>query len=85
MQMKQNMTDREYLDDVLLTSKTMSELYHFAVQESSTENVHCNFKNILNDALDMQHQIFCVMEQKGWYAPAEAPQPQIEQVKQKFQ
>lgn len=85
MQMKQNMTDREYIDDVLLTSKTMSELYHFAVQESSTENVHCNFKNILNDALDMQHQIFCIMEQKGWYSPTEAPQPQIEQVKQKFQ
>ena len=85
MQMKQNMTDREYLDDVLMTSKTISSLYHYAVQESSTENVHNNFKNILNDSLDMQHGIFCIMEQKGWYSLPEAPQPQIDQVKQKFQ
>ena len=82
---KQNMTDREYIDDVLLTSKTASELYHFAVQESSTEDVHCNFKNILNESLDMQHEIFCVMEQKGWYAPTQAQKQQIDQVKQKFQ
>ncbi|MBE7063705.1 MAG: spore coat protein [Ruminococcaceae bacterium] len=84
MAAKQNMTDREYMDDILLTSKTVSNLYHYAVQESPTESVHCEFKTILNQSLDMQHNIYTVMEQKGWYTTTEAPAQQIDQVKNKF-
>lgn len=84
MAAKQNMTDREYMDDILLTSKTMSNLYHYAVQESPTENLHSEFKTILNQSLDMQHDIYSVMEQKGWYTTSEAQAQQINQVKNKF-
>ncbi len=84
MAAKQNMSDREYMDDILLTSKTMSNLYHYAVQESPTENLHSEFKTILNQSLDMQHDIYNVMEQKGWYTATEAPAQQIDQVKNKF-
>jgi len=84
MAAKQNMTDREYMDDILLTSKTVSNLYHYAVQESPTESVHCEFKTILNQSLDMQHNIYTVMEQKGSYTTTEAPAQQIDQVKNKF-
>lgn len=83
-EIKQNMSDREYMDDILLTSKTLSAMYHYAVQESSTNDVHTNFKNILNDSLDMQHRIFSQMEQKGWYNMQPAPQNEVDQVKQKF-
>ena len=84
MAAKQNMSDREYMDDILLTSKTMSGLYHYAVQESPTENLHAEFKTILNQSLDMQHDIYNLMEQKGWYQTQEAPAQQINQVKTKF-
>lgn len=84
MAAKQNMTDREYMDDILLTSKTMSSLYHYAVQESPTESVHNEFKTILNQSLDMQHSIYNIMEQKGWYTASPAPEQQINQVKTKF-
>ena len=84
MAAKQNMTDREYMDDILLTSKTMSNLYHYAVQESPTENLHSEFKTILNQSLDMQHDIYSIMEQKGWYTTSEAQAQQINQVKNKF-
>ena len=84
MAAKQNMTDREYMDDILLTSKTMSSLYHYAVQESPTGNLHAEFKTILNESLDMQHDIYNIMSQKGWYQTETAPQQQIEQVKTKF-
>ncbi|MBE7024977.1 MAG: spore coat protein [Ruminococcaceae bacterium] len=84
MAAKQNMTDREYMDDILLTSKTMSGLYHYAVQESPTESVHTEFKTILNQSLDMQHEIYSLMEQKGWYTTTEAPTQQVDQVKNKF-
>ncbi len=84
MAAKQNMTDREYMDDILLTSKTLSNLYHYAVQESPTDNLHYEFKNILNQSLEMQHNIYSVMTDKGWYQTTEAPQQQINQVKTKF-
>ncbi len=81
---KQNMTDREYMDDILLTSKTMSSLYHYAVQESPTETLHAEFKTILNESLDMQHDIYNVMQQKGWYTTEAAEAQKINQVKTKF-
>lgn len=84
MPAKMNMTDKEYIDDVLLTSKTISNLYHYAVQESSTEDLHYSFKDILNQSLEMQHQLYSVMEQKGWLTTAEAQPQQINQVKTKF-
>lgn len=84
MAAKQNMTDREYMDDILLTSKTMSNLYHYAVQESPTESLHNEFKTILNQSLDMQHNIYNIMQQKGWYTTSPAPEQQINQVKTKF-
>lgn len=84
MAAKQNMTDREYMDDILLTSKTMSSLYHYAVQESPTEKLHSEFKTILNQSLDMQHDIYNLMEQRGWYTTQAAPQQEINQVKTKF-
>ena len=84
MPAKQNMTDREYMDDILLTAKTMSGLYHYAVQESPTEALHNEFKTILNESLDMQHKVYNVMEQKGWYQTQAAPEQQINQVKTKF-
>ncbi len=84
MPAKQNMTDREYMDDILLTAKTMSGLYHYAVQESPTEGLHNEFKALLGKSLDMQHTVYNVMQQKGWYQTQEAPQQQINQVKTKF-
>ena len=84
MPAKQNMTDREYMDDVLLTSKTLSNLYHSAVTESSTDEVHYSFKDVLNQSLEMQHHLFGVMTQKGWYSPDAAEQNKINQTKTKF-
>jgi len=83
--MKVNMTDREYMEDVLLTSKTLTGLYHYATQESSTVDLHNQFKNNLNSALNMQHNIYSTMQQNGWYPQQQAQQEQICQIKTKFQ
>ena len=84
MQAKPNMTDREYMDDILLTSKTISNLYHYAVQESPTDELHYQFKDILNQSLEMQHQIFSVMQQKGWYKNEVADTQKINTAKNNF-
>lgn len=84
MPAKPNMTDREYMEDILLTAKTLTGLYHYAVQESSTEQLHNEFKKNLNETIIMQHDIYKAMQQNGWYPQQQAPQDQIQQVKTKY-
>ena len=84
MPAKTNMTDKEYMEDVMLTAKTLTSLYHYATQEASTQSLHSEFQKNLNDTLKMQHDIFSTMEQNGWYPQQQADQAQINQVKTKF-
>ncbi|MDR0821469.1 MAG: spore coat protein [Oscillospiraceae bacterium] len=78
------MTDKEYMQDLLLTSKTLTGLYHYATQESCTEPLHSQFKQNLNETLDVQSNIFTTMQQNGWYQTSQAPVQQVSQVKSKF-
>ena len=78
------MTDKEYIEDILLTSKTLTGMYHYATQESSTEGLHNQFKCNLNDSIAMSHRIFASMQQNGWYPQQQAQQQQIQQVKSKY-
>lgn len=82
--MNKTMSDKELMTDILTSEKALSALYHYAVQESSSEPLHCDFKNILNDALQDQNNVFKSMEQKGWYPMEQAPQQQVDKVKNKF-
>lgn len=84
MAAKQNMGDREYMEDILLTAKTLTGLYHYATQEASTQQVYSQFKTNLNETINMQHEIYDTMKQKGWYPQQQAQQAQIQQVKTKF-
>ncbi|MDR0914961.1 MAG: spore coat protein [Oscillospiraceae bacterium] len=83
-QTPQPMGDKEYMQDILLTSKTLVGLYHYATQESSTEQLHNQFQSNLNDTLNMQHNIFAAMEKNGWYQTQQAEQEQVNQVKSKY-
>lgn len=84
MPQNQTMTDREYMEDILLTAKTLTGLYHYATQEASTEQLHTQFKTNLNDTISMQHNIYSTMQQNGWYPQQQAEQQQVQQVKTKF-
>ena len=53
--------------------------------ESSTQEVHCAFKEALNTSLDIQNKIYNLMKEKGWYQTQEVDQMQLASVKQKFQ
>lgn len=84
MPAKQQMSDREYMEDLLLTAKTLTGVYHYATQEASTESLFNQFKTNMNEAVMMQHNIYSVMEQKGWYPQQQAQQEQIQQLKTKY-
>lgn len=79
------MGDQAILENLLLMEKGVCDLYmHGAIESAGTQNVHEAFQNALNDSLCMQGDLYQAMTMKGWVTPEQAPQQQMNQVKQKF-
>ena len=78
------MDDKCIMENILLTTKGVCDLYMHGAIESATPNVHQTFKTALSDALTMQDNIYKQMSAKGWYTNETVPQTKIDQVKQKY-
>ena len=78
------MNDQAIMENLLLTTKGVCDLYMHGAIESSDQNVHRAFDTALGDSLDMQDGIYRMMAAKGWYTTQQADQQQIDQVRQKF-
>lgn len=78
------MNDQAIMENLLLTTKGVCDLYLHGAIESATPNVNQTFDAALNESLTIQDQIYQKMAAKGWYPNQQAPQQQIDQVRQKF-
>lgn len=78
------MDDKCVMENILLTTKGVCDLYMHGTIESSTADVHTAFNTALNNSLKMQDEIYKKMAAKGWYPAQQVQQQQIEQVKQKY-
>ena len=78
------MNDKCVMENLLNVTKGACDLYMHGSIESSTANVHQAFTSALNETLCMQDSIYKQMSEKGWYQAQQAPQQQLDQVKQKF-
>ena len=78
------MDDKTIMDTILSNVKGYCDLVMHGSIESSTPAVHAAFKSTLNDALEMQNQIYNKMSQKGWYPQQQVEQQKIDSTKQKF-
>jgi spore coat protein CotF len=78
------MNDQSIMENILLTTKGVCDLYMHGAIESATQNVQNTFDTALNDSLCMQSDIYQKMSQKGWYPAQKADQQQIDQVRQKY-
>jgi len=78
------MNDQMIMQDILMTTKGVCDLYMHGAIESATQNVQQAFDSALNDSLCMQGDTYQKMAQKGWYPSQQADQQQISQVRQKF-
>ena len=78
------MNDRDIMENLLLTTKGVCDLYMHGTIESGTQNVHQTFDSALNAALCMQDQTYQKMTAKGWYPVQNVEQQTIDQVRQKF-
>ena len=78
------MDDKCIMENLLLTTKGVIDLYMHGAIESSTANVHQAFSSAFDDALSMQDNIYKQMTGKGWYQVESVPQQQLQQTKQKY-
>jgi hypothetical protein len=78
------MDDRSQMEDLLLVTKGVCDLYMHGTIESSTPGVLTTFSDSLFDSLSMQADIYKTMEQKGWYKTEPAETNKVAQAYQKF-
>ena len=78
------MNDQEIMENLLMTTKGVCDLYKHGAIESATQDVHQAFGAALTDSLSMQDDIYQKMSAKGWYQTAQADAQQMAQVRQKF-
>ena len=78
------MDDKRIMENLLLTTKGVIDLYMHGAVESSTANVRQAFSAAFDDTLSMGDTIYQQMTAKGWYQTENAPPQKITQLKQKF-
>ena len=78
------MNDQSIMENLLLTTKGVCDLYMHGTIESATPVVHRAFDAALSDNLCMQEDIYKKMSSKGWYQNTPADAQQVAQVKQKY-
>ena len=78
------MDDKCIMENLLLTTKGVIDLYIHGAIESSTANIHQAFSTAFDDTLSMQDNIYKQMTSKGWYQVENAPRQQVQQTKQKY-
>ena len=78
------MNDQSIMEDILMTTKGVCDLYMHGTIESASPDARQAFDSALSDSLCMQDDIYQKMSAKGWYQTTQAPQQQLDQVRQKF-
>ncbi len=78
------MDDKCIMENLLLTTKGVCDLYLHGTIESSTANVHQTFDQALQDSLDIQDDIYQKMSDKGWYPTSQAREQEILKVKNRY-
>lgn len=78
------MEDRDLMENELLVIKGVCDLYLHGAIESTTAEVHCAFKEALNESLNIQNHIYNLMAEKGWYKTDTADQQKIDQTKNNY-
>ncbi len=78
------MNDQAIMENILLTTKGVCDLYMHGTIESPTADVHQTFSSALNSALGMQDSIYQQMTARGWYTNDQVPQQKLTQLRQKY-
>ncbi|OPJ57973.1 spore coat protein [Clostridium oryzae] len=78
-----NLSDQDILHDLLTTEKQVISAYSTGITETSCENLRNTLVNNFKAAEDIQYKVFDAMRQKGWYNIKQAPDNEVQQLKDK--
>jgi len=76
--------DQRMMGDLLDTAKHMATEYGSYILEGSCPQLRQVLTANMTEMLGDQYQIFQQMQQRGWYQPKPAQQPDIQAAKQKM-
>lgn len=77
-------TEKELLDDLLLSEKQVASAYNTGITESTCSDLRKTLNKCLTNAQNCQYDIFNVMKQRGWYQIKEADSKDVETAKKKY-
>lgn len=78
------MNDRDFLNDILLTEKYLTDSFNVAVREASHDSLHQDYMTILMETHQAQRHAFNLMFQKGWYKLEAEQQQKLDQAHKQF-
>ncbi|SHJ76040.1 Coat F domain-containing protein [Geosporobacter subterraneus DSM 17957] len=77
-------TEKELMNDLLMSEKQVSSAYTVGITESSCANLRSVLALCEQNVLKNQEEFFNVMSKRGWYQIKKAPSQDIQRVKDKY-
>ncbi|ADU31694.1 spore coat protein [Evansella cellulosilytica] len=78
------MTDRDFINDMLTTEKYMTDAYSVAMNEASHESLYTDIQENFIQSQQCQRKLFNLMFEKGWYSFDAEKQQTLQQSYQQF-
>lgn len=78
-------SEKELMNDLLMSEKQLSGAYNTYVAEASTPELVNKLQQGLQNSQQCHRKVFDAMRQKGWYNPKSASPQDIQSAKQKYQ
>lgn len=80
----EQMSERDFINDILTTEKYMTDAYSTAMNEASCQNIYQDISSIFNETQDCQRNLYNQMFKNGWYSIEAADQQKMQQTYQQF-
>ena len=79
--MNTSMSEKDLMQDLLATEKQVISAYSTGITESSCENLRSTLIDNFKNNQTIQYKLFDAMKQKGWYPTKDAPDNEVQQLK----
>ena len=83
-QCSQFMTEKEILQDGLISQKLITDSYNTFAGECTNIQLRDTFLDILKSEHQIQSELFGVLQSNGWYQTEPAQTEKIDQMRQKY-
>jgi spore coat protein F len=79
------LNDQDMMEDLLTQQKYLITSYSSFLPEASCPQLRQVLTDNFTECADSQYNVFDRMNQLGWYQTKNAPEPEIQAARQKFQ